>query len=262
MDVHRRVQRLLDAVDRIQNNARLAGAQDDGRDHDVQAVETAGRKKARNRIGAAFDENAAKPEAGKTGKDGCRGNVPVGCRQSENFDVGERTGRSLRRHHESARAIGVEQARARTQSSTWIKNDARWMRPDDATDGELGIVGERSPYSDDDGIDDGAEPMQMGEARWPIDIVRVSGHRRDTAVERLSNLSDNDEIIDASLAQRTEQVLPRRRERIGRSAKQRGYGVPGPKDIDGTGHKFYPASNRAISRKKMEDPRSRSDYNY
>ena len=57
--------------------ARWSGAQDDRSDHDVQPVEATGGEEARDRIGAAFDQNAAKAALGERGEYGGRRNPSV-----------------------------------------------------------------------------------------------------------------------------------------------------------------------------------------
>src|SRR4029078_7826826 len=59
MHAHGRRQRLVNAIDRRQGWAGSSRAENDGSDHDVQPVETASGDKARHRISAAFDQEAA-----------------------------------------------------------------------------------------------------------------------------------------------------------------------------------------------------------
>jgi len=149
----------------------------------VQAVEAACGKKARDRIGATLDENTPQAALGETGKDRRRRDAPVHCRQSDDFDSGQRTLRSLRGDHKTPRAVASKQPGALSQPTTRIKNDACWMRPSDAAHGELGIIGERGPDPNDDGVDNGTKSMQMGETCGLIDIMRVAGVRRHTAIK-------------------------------------------------------------------------------
>jgi hypothetical protein len=41
--------------------------------------------------------------------------------------------------------------------------------------------------------------MQVGEPRRPIDVVGMSGFRRNTAVQRLADLTDRNQFIDSSM---------------------------------------------------------------
>ena len=69
MHTHGHAQRLIGTFERRQDQAGAPGTQDDRRDHHVQAIETSGGKKARHRVGAAFDQDTAHAAAGERGKD-------------------------------------------------------------------------------------------------------------------------------------------------------------------------------------------------
>ena len=105
---HRRAQRLVDARDRRQREARPAGAEDDRRDHDVQPVEALRCKKARHRIGAAFDQDAAQAALGERRQDCGRRDLAVGLGQCR---------RSRRRPAAAACAPSPVTTRRRTPSS-------------------------------------------------------------------------------------------------------------------------------------------------
>jgi hypothetical protein len=183
MHARGRAQCLLDPINRVEHDAWAAGAENDGCDNDVQAVEAARGKKARDRIGATLDENTPQAALGESGKDRRWRNAPVHCRQSDDFDSGQRTLRSLRGDHKTPRAVASKQTGALSQPTARIKNDACWMRPSDAAHSELGIVGERGPDADDDGVDNGTKPMQVGETRGLIDVMRMAAVRRHAAIE-------------------------------------------------------------------------------
>ena len=105
MDSYRRTQRVLEAVDESEREARRAIAEDDRRDDHVQAIETARREETRESGGAALDEHAAQSDLGEAGEYGCRRYMSVNRRQSENLDAGDLAPRSLRDDHNSARAV-------------------------------------------------------------------------------------------------------------------------------------------------------------
>ena len=63
----------LDPLDRRQREARSPAAEDDRGDQDMQPVEAAGGEEARDRVGAAFDQNAAEAALGERGDDRRRG---------------------------------------------------------------------------------------------------------------------------------------------------------------------------------------------
>jgi hypothetical protein len=101
-----------------------------------------------------------------------------------------------------------------------VDDDPCRLRPCHPPHGELGVVGKRRAHPDHHGIDEGTQPVQVGEAGRAVDVVRMAGRGRDTAVERLANLADHDQIVDAARAERSEQSFPRRRQWIGRGAKR------------------------------------------
>ena len=105
MDSYRRTQRVLEAVDESEREARRAIAEDDRRDDHVQAIETARREETRESVGAALDEHAAQSDLGEAGEYGCRRYMSVNRGQSENLDAGEFATRALRNHDDSARAV-------------------------------------------------------------------------------------------------------------------------------------------------------------
>ena len=69
-------------------------------------------------------------------------------------------------------------------------------------DGELRIVGERGADPDHHDVDQGTQPVQMGEPGRAIDVVGMAGLGRDPAVERLAELPDHDEVVDRAGLQR------------------------------------------------------------
>ena len=105
MDSYRRTQRVLEAVDRSEREARRAIAEDDRRDNHVQAIETALREETRESLGAALDEHAAQPDLFEAGEYGSRRYMSVQGGQSDNLDAGESATRALRYHNDSARAV-------------------------------------------------------------------------------------------------------------------------------------------------------------
>src|SRR5262249_59038931 len=52
----------------------------------------------------------------------------------------------------------------------------------------------------------------MDEARLAIDVMGLSARGRDASVDRLTALPDQNEIVDCTLAERSEHVLPRLRQ--------------------------------------------------
>jgi hypothetical protein len=250
--MYRRAQRLFDTFNGIKDDARPASTKKDGSDHHVQAIKTTGGKKTRYRFGAALNEDSAESELGESGKDVCRGNMVICRRKREHLDAGQSTRCSACRHHQAAGAIRVEQACGRHQTSARIENNASRMGTVDAANRELRIISKGGSDSDNDSVNDGAEAMQMRKTGRSIDVMGIAGYGCNTAVERLSDLTDDNQFVDATRAQRSEGVLPWRGQRVGRSTEQRGHNPPGLVQIDGAAHNFSPAPNLLKTKEKDE----------
>jgi hypothetical protein len=157
--MYRRAERLFDTFYGVKDDARPAGTKEDGSDHHVQAIKTPGRKKARNSVGAAFNENTAEAEFGKSSKDDSGCNVSIRGRKCEHLNAGQRTRCSLRRYHQPACAVTVEQACSRLQTSARIEDNASRMRTGDPANRELRIVSKSGSDPDNDSVNDRAQAM-------------------------------------------------------------------------------------------------------
>ena len=112
-------------------------------------------------------------------------------------------------HHQAAHAIVGQKLGAGRQPPAGVDDDPRRLRAGDAPHRELRIVGQRGSDPDHHRVHQGAQPMQMGEPRRPIDVVGMSGFGRNPAVQRLADLRDHHQFIDPPVPQRPEQLLPR-----------------------------------------------------
>jgi len=116
--------RLIRTFERRQDQARPSSAQDNRRDHHVQAIETSSGEKAREGVCAAFDQNATHTIARECGKDCRGGDLPVGCRQRDNFHTGgRRTARSLRRDQQTPDTVVGENPRVGAKPTLRIDNN-------------------------------------------------------------------------------------------------------------------------------------------
>jgi len=85
---------------------------------------------------------------------------------------------------------------------------------------QLRIVGDCRADANNDSIDQRAQPMQMVETGRSIDVFRMPGRSRDTTVERLPNLADDDHFVDRSGLKWLEKFAPWCRQRLAQSAKR------------------------------------------
>jgi len=214
---HRRAQRIGAARDRRQRDAATAGAENDRRHHDVQAVETPGREEPRHRVRAALDQDAAEAARRERLEDVARRDGAAGCRQDDALDIVRELGQcTLRRHHDAAGAVGRKELGVGCHAAARIDHDARRAGARDVTHRQLRIVRNRGTDPDHDRIDQGTQPVQVGKPGRAVDVVRMTGLGRNAAVERLSELADHHQIIDRARPERPEALLPGSGQRFAR----------------------------------------------
>ncbi len=107
--------------------------------------------------------------------------------------------------------IGAQGARRCRGPPMRIDNDARRLRPKDAPDRQLWIVGEHGPDPDHDSVNQRTQAMQVIEAVGAVNVMGVPGRRGGPPVKGLPDLPDDGQIVDASRSQRPENLLPFRR---------------------------------------------------
>ena len=207
--MHGRAQRLLHRFNRLQRQPRRPRSDDDRGDHDMQPVESARRQKTRDRIGAALDQDAVEAEAAKRFHD--RGWRDRSCAwlHRQQFHA-RRQGGSLRItcDDNTTHAVSGEDARVARQLAMRIEHHARRMRSACTPNSELRIIGKHRPDAHHDRIHQRPQAMQMRQAVLAVDIVRMSGGRRDPAIQRLADLPDNHRAALAQRPQRTKKRLP------------------------------------------------------
>jgi hypothetical protein len=146
--------------------------------------------------------------------------------QRQNFHPGQSAIDPLGGYNNAA-AIAAEQARMGRQPAAWVKDYSDWIGALDVTNGQLRVIGARGFGADENSVDQRPQAVEMHKARRPIDVMRPAGGRCHTAVERLPDLADNNEVIDFSGAQRAEYVFPRRGQRVGQGPEVAGHKWPG-----------------------------------
>jgi hypothetical protein len=90
----------------------------------------------------------------------------------------------------------------------------------------LRIVGERGPDADDNGVNDGAKTMQMRKPGRAVDVMGMTAARGDAAIERLADLTHNNQPVRSRASERPENLLPHRRQRRDGITDQRGHVFP------------------------------------
>ena len=245
VNLRRRSKRLVDPIDLTQCEGRAPFAEDDRRDHDVQAIETARDYETRECVRAALDEHSAQSEIGETAKDRRRSDMPFGDRQAQRLDAWMAGAfDALAHHYQAANSIIRHRARARRKTPPRVDYDPRRAWSAHAANRQLRIVGLGRAHTDNDGVDEGAKTMQMREARRSIDEFQPPRCRRNTAIERLADLTHHDEVIDASAAERPEQFLPGLRKAPRRVTKSLWHAPPRVERIIGHGRDAFAAASR------------------
>jgi hypothetical protein len=198
--MYRRAQRLFNTFNRVKDNARPTGTKKDGSDHHVQAIKTTGRKKTRYRVGAAFNEDTAESHFRETSKYICWRNMPICRRKREHLDAGQDTRCSPCRYHQPSSAVTVEQACCRRQTSARIEDNASRMRTVDVANRQLRIISKGGSDSHNNSVNDRAKAMQMRKTGRSIDVMGIAAHGCYTAIERLSDLTDDNQFVDTTRA--------------------------------------------------------------
>lgn len=211
MRMHFDPHRLIGAFDRRKRKSARPCAEDDGRNHYMKPIEAAGLQKAGDCMRAALDQDATHAVR----REGCQNiggrKAAHTHRQRDDFHAG-RQGLLLAWpcDHQTPDAILVQHPRAPGKTAIGVDHDARRVGAGHMPHGELRIVDNRRSDADDDGIDQRTEAMQMRKPRRAVDIFRVPALCRDTAIERLADLTDDDKIIDGAVAEGIEQRAPPR----------------------------------------------------
>jgi hypothetical protein len=96
------------------------------------------------------------------------------------------------RDHENLRAIRRLPAFARSKPAARVDDDAGGIFADDTTDRQEGVVGFDRRRSDNDGIDLRTQPVKVVQRGSAIDIFGFPAKGRNTTVEGLTKLSDDE----------------------------------------------------------------------
>ena len=148
------------------------GSEDDRRDHDMQPIQAPGGEEARHRVGAAFDQDAAKAAFCERRQYGCRRDLPAGEGKATcSTPAGSRVCVSASGHDNAPDAVIGKQPGSRRQAAAGVDHHPRRAWPGNMANGQLGIVRHRRADPDHHGINQRAQSMQVGKPGCAIDIV-------------------------------------------------------------------------------------------
>jgi hypothetical protein len=209
MHAHPHAHGLIGTLDRRQCDTGLAGAEDDRRNNDMQAIETAGREKTRDGVGTAFDQHAAHTCSGQRCKDYGWCKMAVGDWQADYLHPRKRGyGRPFGGYQDAPRTVITENSRLAAKAAFRVDDHAGRLRSGHPTYRQLGVVGYRRTDPDNDRVDQGPQPVQVGKARGTVDVFRMARFRRNAPIERLADLTDDHEVVDKPTVQRAENLTP------------------------------------------------------
>lgn len=189
-----RTQRFIKRVDGRHFQSRPAGANQQGGDEQMQAVNGVRFDELRNRNAATFHQHAMQASLGQQCNDILRVELAASVqRQHAALNVGmKRRCWHLRPHNMQRRCgIGLHQGQAAGYPPARVQHDAGRVLAANVTHGQLRVVGTGSARADYHSVDHGAQPMQMHQAFMSVDVVRMTAFRCDAAIKALAQLSDN-----------------------------------------------------------------------
>ena len=207
--------RLIRALARRQDYSGTSATQHDGRDGHVESVETPGRKKARNRVGASLNQDSAHPGTRQGTGNGRRLNVAFVRRQGDDLDTRRRCAACpFGRDQKTSDAVVGEHPSAISKAPPRINHSTSRLRTADMPDRQLRIISYGCSDPDDDDIDQRTQPMKVVDAGRTIDVFRMAGSCRDSTIKRLAELTNDHQIVDNALAQGAKQIRPNLRKRL------------------------------------------------
>ena len=206
---HRHALGLIGPIERRQLDPGTSGAQHDGRDGYMQPIETSRRDKPRHGISTALDQHSPHPYSVSAATIADGAIFPSSAGRVMTLDAGRRRGlRSFCGDQQTANPVLGKQPCLGSEAPPRIDDGTHGLRTRDMPDRQLRVIGQRRSNADHDNIDQRAQPVQMFDAGRTVDVLGVTGRRRDPTVERLADLPDNHQIVHHPVPQRAEQIRP------------------------------------------------------
>ncbi|MDN3524817.1 lysylphosphatidylglycerol synthase transmembrane domain-containing protein [Halomonas sabkhae] len=226
----RRTPRTLQGLDGSQAEPGLAGADQQGGDEQMQAIEDAGLEEVRQGSTPALDEDAAIAGLAQV-RDDRPGQAAAAHVGQDRMPFVDAAGHASLRGQRGADqlpgrrlAIG-KQAMVAGEPPSGVDDHAQRVGALDMAHRQRRIIGGDGAGTDDHGIDQGAQPMQMGPRFEAIDVMRVPAGRGDAAIQALPQLADDTAFRGAEHRQ---QGI----EQLGVGAVQRRLGLPAAVGLD------------------------------
>ena len=100
------------------------------------------------------------------------------------------------------------------EPSSRIDHSADRLRAGDLPDRQLWIVGDCRSDADDDDVHQRPQPVKMINAGRTIDVLGMTRSRRNPTIKRLTELTDDHEIVHGPMTKGAKDVYPILRERL------------------------------------------------
>ena len=188
-----RAQRLIERFDRLEREGGPPGSDDERCDRHVKPVDDPGAEESGNRDAAAFDEHASVPVLPERLEDRRRLELvaAVGGNRQDIAGDGRRGTNCAAAHDESSSGAVGENMPVRIEAGVGIEDDAHGILSLDVPNGQAGVVPGNGACSNDHRIHQSAQAMEPSDVGLPSDVMRVATFCRDTSVEALSQLRDD-----------------------------------------------------------------------
>jgi hypothetical protein len=135
--------------------------------------------------------------------------VPIGSGQPKELNARDRSsGFSFSGYQDATGSVLTEDSRLAAKATVRVDNHAGRLPAGNPPHGQLRIVGYRSTDADNDRVDQSPQPMEVGQSGRPVDVFRMPRFRRNTAIERLTDLADHHQSVDDAPAKRAENFTP------------------------------------------------------
>ncbi len=186
-------QRLIEGRDRRQIETGASGADQQRCDQHVQPVQHAGLEKARDGHAAAFDQYALESTPVQCFKHAARIESLCLLGQHDALHVAANVschGGAFPDQMQCRGIIGLKDMTSAVEPSSRIEHHPHRMLSRDVANVELGIVRLDGAGANQNRIHQRTQAMQVNATFKPVDVMRRPGHRGDSTVQALTELSD------------------------------------------------------------------------
>ena len=191
----RGAQRLIQGVDDRQYQARAPGADQQRRHQQMQAVDAAGGDELRHGLAAALDQHPAAAGLLQRRDDCLGGHMALGipCQPAPGDMRADPVGRrhALAEQMQGGECRVLEHPLRGGHPAARVEHHAQRLATLDVAHAELRVILRGGAGTDQYGIDQGAQPVQVNQALDAVDVVGVAAVGGNASVEALAELGDH-----------------------------------------------------------------------